>query len=76
MKFFSILGRYVNRQFIANFLIVFFAVLGIILLFDSIETLRKISGREDLTLWFAAQLAVTRITKFAIFYCDISIIRR
>lgn len=63
MKFFSILGRYVNKQFIANFLIVFFAVLGIILLFDAIETLRKISGREDLSLWFAAQLAVTRITK-------------
>ncbi|MBP5353258.1 MAG: LptF/LptG family permease [Alphaproteobacteria bacterium] len=63
MSFFSILGRYVNRQFIANFFIVFFSVVGIILLFDSIETLRKISGREDLSLWFAAQLAITRITK-------------
>ena len=63
MNFFSILGKYVTRQFLANFFLVFFAILGVILLFDSIESLRRISGREDVTMWFAAQYAVTRIAK-------------
>lgn len=63
MKFFAILSRYLNRQLLGNFFMVLFAILGIILMFDSIETLRKISGRDDVTMWFAAQLAVTRVTK-------------
>ncbi len=63
MSFFSILGKYVTRQFLANFFMVFFAILGIILMFDGIESLRRISGRDDVTLWFAAQYAVTRIAK-------------
>lgn len=63
MKFFDILSRYVNRQLLMNFFIVFFAVLGVIIMFDSIETLRRVSGREDLTLMFALQYALTRITK-------------
>ena len=63
MKFFAILSRYLNRQLLGNFFMVLFAILGIILMFDSIETLRKVSGRDDVTMWFAAQLAVTRVTK-------------
>ncbi len=63
MNFFAILSRYLNRQLLSNFFIVLLAILGIILMFDSIETLRKISGRDDVTMWFAAQLAVTRVTK-------------
>lgn len=63
MKSFDILSRYISRQLLGNFFMVLFAVLGIILMFDSIESLRKISGREDVTLWFAAQLAITRITR-------------
>lgn len=63
MKFFAILSRYINRQLLLNFAIVFFGILGIILMFDTIESLRKISGRDDVTLWFAAQLAITRVTR-------------
>ena len=63
MNFFAILSRYLNRQLLGNFFMVLFGILGIILMFDSIETLRKISGRDDVTMWFAAQLAVTRVTK-------------
>lgn len=63
MNFFAILSRYINRQLIANFLMVFFSILGIILVFEAIEILRKTSGRDDITMWFAAQLAFTRITK-------------
>ncbi len=63
MKFFAILSRYVNRQLIGNFFMVLLGVLGIILMFDTIEALRKISGRDDVTLWFAIQYAVTRMTR-------------
>lgn len=63
MKFFAILSRYLTRQLLSNFFMVLFAVLGIILMFDTIESLRKISGRDDITLWFAMQLAITRVTK-------------
>lgn len=63
MKFFGILSKYITRQLLANFFIVFFAILGIIMMFDSIEALRRVSGREDLTLGFTAQYALTRITK-------------
>lgn len=63
MKFFDILSRYITKQLIGNFLMVFLAILGIILLFDSIEALRRVSGREDVNLWFTAQYAVTRIAK-------------
>ena len=63
MKIFDILSRYITRQLLANFFIVFFAILGIIMMFDSIEALRRVSGRDDLTLGFTAQYALTRITK-------------
>ena len=63
MKIFDILSRYVTRQVLANFFMVFFAIVGIIMMFDMVESLRKISGRDDVTLWFAVQLAVTRISR-------------
>lgn len=63
MKFFSILSRYTTKQLLANFFMVFFAILGVILLFDSIEALRRVSGREDIGIWFTIQYAVTRIAK-------------
>ncbi len=63
MNFFAILSRYVSRQLLVNFFIVLFAILGIILMFDTIEALRRVSGREDVTFWFTVQYAVTRITK-------------
>ena len=63
MKPFAILSRYITKQLISNFFMVFFAILSIILLFEGIEALRKISGHDDIGLWFAAQLAVTRMSK-------------
>ncbi|MBP5215742.1 MAG: LptF/LptG family permease [Alphaproteobacteria bacterium] len=65
MGFWSILGRYVNRQLLLSFFIVFFGILGIILMFDTIEALRRVSGRENITFWFTVQYAVSRVTKTA-----------
>ena len=63
MNIFAILSRYITKQLLINFFIVLFAILGIILMFDTIEALRRVSGREDITFWFTVQYAVTRITK-------------
>jgi len=63
MNLFSILSRYITKQLIANFFIVMFAILGIILMFDTIEALRRVSGREDITFWFTVQYALSRVTK-------------
>ena len=63
MNLLAILSRYTTKQLLINFFIVLFAILGIILMFDTIEALRRVSGREDITFWFTVQYAVTRITK-------------
>lgn len=63
MKPTSILGRYLTRQIIFNFLAVLLIILGIIFLFEMVERLRRIAGREDLDIWFAVQLAVARLPK-------------
>lgn len=63
MNPFAILSRYITKQLISNFLMVFFAILSIILMFEGIEALRKIAGHDDISLWFALQLAITRMSK-------------
>ena len=47
MKFNSILGRYLSKQIIVIFLLVLVTIMGIIMMFDAIEALRRISGRDD-----------------------------
>ena len=65
MKPTSILGRYLTRQIIFNFLGVLLVILGIIFLFEMVERLRRISGHPELGIWFAVQLAIARIPKSA-----------
>ncbi len=61
----SILGRYLIRQIIFNFLAVLLIILGIIFLFEMVERLRRIAGHPELDIWFAVQLAVARLPKTA-----------
>lgn len=63
MKPTTILGRYLTRQIVFNFLAVLFVILGIVFLFEMVERLRRIAGHPELGLWFATQLAVARIPK-------------
>ena len=65
MKPSSILGRYLTRQIVFNFLAVLLVVLGIIFLFEMVERLRRISGHPDFGMWFAVQMAVARLPKTA-----------
>ncbi len=63
MKPTTILGRYLTKQIVFNFLAVLFIVLGIVFLFEMVERLRRIAGHPELGIWFAVQLAVARIPK-------------
>ena len=63
MKPTSILGRYLIRQIVFNFLAVLLVILGIIFLFEMVERLRRIAGHPELNVWFAVQLAVARLPK-------------
>ncbi|MBE6443747.1 MAG: LPS export ABC transporter permease LptG [Alphaproteobacteria bacterium] len=65
MKPTSILGRYLTRQIVLNFLGVLMVILGIIFLFEMVERLRRISGMPEFGIWFAVQLAVARLPKTA-----------
>lgn len=59
----SILGRYLTKQLIVNFLTVLTMVLGVVLLFEVVELLRRTSGRDDVSFGFVMELAVTKLPK-------------
>lgn len=65
MKPNSIIGKYLTRQLIFNFIGVLIVILGIIFLFEMVERLRRISGNPDFGIWFAFQLAISRLPKTA-----------
>ena len=55
MKPNSILGSYLIKQTILNFLFVLAVICAIIMMFDMIEILRKTSGRHDVSVGFLLQ---------------------
>lgn len=59
----SILGRYLTKQIIVNFILVLTMVLGVVLLFEVVELLRRTSGRDDVGFGFVMELAVTKLPK-------------
>ena len=59
----SILGRYLTKQLIYNFLFVLLMVLGVVFMFEMIEILRKASGRDDVGIGFLLQLGFTKLPK-------------
>lgn len=63
MKPNSILGRYLSKQIIFNFFAVLLMVLGVVLLFEMVELLRKASGREDVSFWFLLEIAITKMPR-------------
>lgn len=63
MKPTSILGRYVNRQLIFNFVAVLSIILGVIFLFEMVERIRRISSIPEFGMLFALEMAVARLPK-------------
>ena len=61
MKLSSILGRYLSKQIIITFLLVLSTIMGIIMMFDAIEALRRISGREDVGMNYVVEYVITRL---------------
>jgi len=61
MKYNSILGRYISKQIIVTFLMVLVTIMGIIMMFDSIEALRRISGRDDTGMSYVVKYALTKL---------------
>ncbi len=61
MNFNSILGRYLAKQIIVTFLLVLVTIMGIIMMFDAIEALRRISGREDVGMSYVIEYVITRL---------------
>lgn len=57
----SILGRYLSKQIVVTFLLVLVTIMAIIMMFDVIEALRRISGREDVGMDYVVKYAVTRL---------------
>ena len=59
----SILGRYLTKQIIINFIMVLLMVLGVVLLFEVIELLRRTSDRDDVGFALVMELAVTKMPR-------------
>ncbi|MCC7427172.1 MAG: LPS export ABC transporter permease LptG [Alphaproteobacteria bacterium] len=66
MRIAAILSAYVGRQFLISVLSVLAMLLGIVVLFDLIEFLRRAINRPDLGFWFLVQLAVLRVPFMAL----------
>ncbi len=59
----SILGRYLTKQIVINFLTVLMIILGVVMLFEVVELLRRTSGRDDAGFGFVLEMAVTKLPK-------------
>lgn len=57
----TILGRYLAKQIVVTFLLVLLTIMAIIMMFDVIEALRRISGRADVGMSYVAKYALTRL---------------
>lgn len=59
----SILGRYITKQFVLNFLAVLLMISGVIFLFDTIEQLRRSSSRPDIDFLFMLKMSSSKLPR-------------
>lgn len=59
----SILGKYLTRQLILNFLGVLLMIIGVILMFDIIELLRRTAERTDVDFLFILKMAFSKLPR-------------
>lgn len=59
----SILGKYLSKQILLSFLGVLLMVMGIVMLFEVVELLRRTSGRDDVGFAFVMQMALMKLPK-------------
>ncbi len=56
-----IISKYMARNFIYTFIVVFFILFSITYLFDSIEQLRRVSSRENADLFLALEMSALKL---------------
>jgi lipopolysaccharide export system permease protein len=61
MKPNSILGSYLFRQAVLNFLFVLVVISAVIMMFDMIDILRRVSGRHEVSMGFLVQFVVAKL---------------
>jgi len=61
MRFSPTLSIYIARQFMAAFLSVLLAIMGIVMLFDLIELIRRAAGRAELGLGTLLEMALFKL---------------
>lgn len=59
----SILGRYLSRQMLMSFLVVLLMIVGIIMMFDIIELLRRTADRPDVGFGFVVKMALVKMPR-------------
>ena len=59
----SILGKYLSKQLLFSFLGVLLMVMGIVLLFEVVELLRRTSGRDDAGFGLVMEMALMKLPK-------------
>lgn len=59
----SILGKYLTKQLVSSFIGVLLMVMGIVMLFEVVELLRRTSGRDDASFGFVMEMAFTKLPK-------------
>ena len=57
----SILSRYICKQFVFNFLILTFILLGIIYLFDAVELMRRVSKHSDGNIFLVIKMSLLKL---------------
>ncbi|MDD4555942.1 MAG: LPS export ABC transporter permease LptG [Alphaproteobacteria bacterium] len=63
MKINNLISKYLIRSFLVNFIAVLFMILGIILMFEVIDLLRRVSDRSDVGFDFVLQMAFTKLPR-------------
>ena len=63
MKPNTILGHYLMKQIIWNFLCVLLMVVGIVFMFEMIDMLRRVADRPDVSAGFVLQLVIMKLPK-------------
>lgn len=61
MWFTKLINSYLMKQFLISFLNVLLIIMGIILLFDTIELLKSASSREALTFFIVMKMAICKL---------------
>lgn len=61
MRFSTILSAYIGRAFLGSFLVMLMFIIGLILLGDTIELMRRMAPKQDATLWMVLTMVLLKL---------------